>query len=242
MDVILVAALCIGFASVIGGATGFGTSLIATPFMLMAGIGLTETVVVNLVVGLVTRIGVTYQLRSHITWPRVAVLGAASLPGALLGVFTVNLLPESYLRPAAGGVTVLCGLAMALSSKRAATPPTPVITAAVGAIGGYFSTTTSLNGPPVVLLLSRAKIPPLSFIGDLAGYFVITNTASLALLWLFSDTQFSGLGPLIVSCAVVGVLANQVGIWIAQRLPVHVFRSAVIVLVVIAGLLAITSA
>lgn len=40
-----------------------------------------------------------------------------------------------------------------------------------GAISGYFSTTTSLNGPPVVLLLGRAKLPPLSFIADLAGYF-----------------------------------------------------------------------
>ncbi|MBM7231267.1 sulfite exporter TauE/SafE family protein [Dietzia cinnamea] len=212
MDLIVIAALCVAAASVIGGATGFGTSLIATPLMLTAGIGLAETVVVNLVVALITRVGVTVQLREHIDWRRVAVLGAASVPGAWLGVQTVTLLPDQHLKPAAG------------------------------AIGGYFSTTTSLNGPPVVLLLGRAKIPPMSFIADLAGYFVITSIVSLALLWSGTEIDLPGLWPLLVACVVAGVTANQLGIAIARRLPTHLFRSAVIVLVVIAGLLTIVTA
>lgn len=212
MDLIVIAALCVAAASVIGGATGFGTSLIATPLMLTAGIGLAETVVVNLVVALITRVGVTVQLREHIDWRRVAVLGAASVPGAWLGVPTVTLLPDQHLKPAAG------------------------------AIGGYFSTTTSLNGPPVVLLLGRAKIPPMSFIADLAGYFVITSIVSLALLWSGTGIDLPGLWPLLAACVVAGVTANQLGIAIARRLPTHLFRSAVIVLVVIAGLLTIVTA
>ncbi|MCT2264409.1 sulfite exporter TauE/SafE family protein [Dietzia cinnamea] len=212
MDLIVIAALCVAAASVIGGATGFGTSLIATPLMLTAGIGLAETVVVNLVVALITRVGVTVQLREHIDWRRVAVLGAASVPGAWLGVQTITLLPDQHLKPAAG------------------------------AIGGYFSTTTSLNGPPVVLLLGRAKIPPMSFIADLAGYFVITSIVSLALLWSGTEIDLPGLWPLLVACVVAGVTANQLGIAIARRLPTHLFRSAVIVLVVIAGLLTIVTA
>ena len=212
MDLIVIAALCVAAASVIGGATGFGTSLIATPLMLTAGIGLAETVVVNLVVALITRVGVTVQLREHIDWRRVAVLGSASVPGAWLGVQTVTLLPDQHLKPAAG------------------------------AIGGYFSTTTSLNGPPVVLLLGRAKIPPMSFIADLAGYFVITSIVSLALLWSGTGIDLPGLWPLLAACVVAGVTANQLGIAIARRLPTHLFRSAVIVLVVIAGLLTIVTA
>ena len=125
---------------------------------------------------------------------------------------TVTLLPDQHLKPAAG------------------------------AIGGYFSTTTSLNGPPVVLLLGRAKIPPMSFIADLAGYFVITSIVSLALLWSGTGIDLPGLWPLLVACVVAGVTANQLGIAIARRLPTHLFRSAVIVLVVIAGLLTIVTA
>ncbi|WP_349307263.1 sulfite exporter TauE/SafE family protein [Rhodococcus sp. IEGM 1379] len=146
--------LCMGFASIIGGATGFGTALIATPLMLLAGVDVIEIVVVNLIVGLVTRIAVSVQLREQIDWGRVALLGCASLPGAWLGVLTVNMLPGQYLKPAAAVLTVLCGLAMVLPSSPNPKPPSRATNIAVGMVGGYFSTTTSLNGPPVVLLLS----------------------------------------------------------------------------------------
>lgn len=242
MELIAIAALCMAVASIIGGATGFGTSLMATPFMLMAGIGLTETVVINLVVALVTRVGVTVQLREHINWRTVALLGGASLPGAWLGVETVSMLPEQYLKPTAGVITVVCGLLMALPGSSTARPPSTWLTAVTGVIGGYFSTTTSLNGPPVVLLLGRAKLPPLSFIADLAGYFVITSIVSLALLATGTEIDLSALGPMLAACVVAGVVFNQLGIAIAKRLPTHVFRSAVIVLVVIAGIVTIVTA
>lgn len=241
MELIGVAVLCVAVASVIGGATGFGTSLMATPFMLMAGVGLTETVVINLVVALVTRVGVTYQLREHIDWHRVALLGGASLPGAWLGVETVSMLPEQHLKPAAGVITIVCGLAMALPTSTGARPPAAWLTAVTGAIGGYFSTTTSLNGPPVVLLLGRAKLPPLSFIADLAGYFVITSIVSLSLLWAGTDIDVPAILPMLAACIVAGVVFNQIGIAIAQRLPTHIFRSAVIALVVLAGIVTIVT-
>lgn len=241
MVVVVSAMLCMGFASIIGGATGFGTALIATPLMLLAGIDVTDIVVVNLVVGLVTRVSVTFQLRSHIDWRRVALLGAASLPGAWLGVLTVNMLPGQYLKPAAGVLTVLCGLVMALPSSKDPPPPSRTANLAVGAIGGYFSTTTSLNGPPVVLLLSRAQLPPMSFIGDLAGYFVVTNTLSLSLLWAYTDVQPMSIWPMIAGCIVIALLGNYFGMWIARRLPVKAFRSGVIALVIAAGVLTIVS-
>ena len=241
MELILIAVLCVAVASVIGGATGFGTSLMATPFMLLAGVGLTETVVVNLVVALVTRVGVTYQLREHIDWRRVALLGGASLPGAWLGVETVSMLPEQHLKPAAGMITIVCGLAMALPTSAGARPPAAWLTAVTGAIGGYFSTTTSLNGPPVVLLLGRAKLPPLSFIADLAGYFVITSIVSLSLLWAGTNVDVPAILPMLAACIVAGLVFNQIGIAIAQRLPTHIFRSAVIALVVLAGIITIVT-
>ena len=133
-------------------------------------------------------------------------------------------------------------LAMALPAARTPRPPSAIATAVTGVISGYFSTTTSLNGPPVVLLLSRARLPPLGFIADLAGYFVITSLVSLALLWSGTEIDLPALLPMVVACTVVGVLANQLGIGIAMRLPTHVFRSAVISLVVIAGLVTFATA
>ncbi|MGV9870753.1 sulfite exporter TauE/SafE family protein [Rhodococcus koreensis] len=235
MTMLLVGALCIGIASVIGGATGFGTALIATPVMLMIGFAVPEVVFVNLVAGLITRIGAAYHLREHISWGRVALLGGGSLPGAWLGAVTLGLVPEQYLKPAAGVVVMLCGVAMAL--PRAETTRTPSTAAHVltGSVGGYLGTTTSLNGPPPVLLLMRARLPPLAFIADLAGYFIVANVMALGVLWFhdeITESMFWPRLPIFVTAAVIG---NVAGLAIARRLPPGVFRSAVIVLVIAAG-------
>ncbi|WP_207165458.1 sulfite exporter TauE/SafE family protein [Tomitella biformata] len=230
------------FASIIGGATGFGTALIATPLMLLAGIDVTDVVIVNLVVGLATRIAAVIQLRAHVEWRRVGWLGGASLPGAWLGVLTVALLPVAYLKPAVGALTVLCGLALAIQPSGGPRPPSRPALSVAGFVSGYFGTTTSLNGPPVVLLLGRAKLPPMSFIADLAGFFVITNTLSLALLWIYSDVGLAAIWPMLVGCLVVGLIGNRVGIAIAQRLSVGTFRWGVIALVLAAGILTIVTA
>ena len=79
-------------------------------------------------------------------------------------------------------------------------------------------------------------------IADLAGYFVVTSLVSLTLLWTGTGIDLPGLAPMLAVCTVAGVAANQVGIAIARRLPTHVFRSAVIALVVVAGLLTIATA
>lgn len=236
MTMLLVGALCIGIASVIGGATGFGTALIATPVMLMIGFAVPEVVFVNLVAGLITRIGAAYHLREHISWGRVALLGGGSLPGAWLGAVTLGLVPEQYLKPAAGIVVMLCGVAMALPT-RTETARAPSTTAHVltGSVGGYLGTTTSLNGPPPVLLLMRARLPPLAFIADLAGYFIVANIMALGVLWFhdeITESMFWPRLPIFVTAAVIG---NVAGLAIARRLPPGVFRSAVIVLVIAAG-------
>ncbi|MGW5151100.1 sulfite exporter TauE/SafE family protein [Rhodococcus koreensis] len=236
MTMLLVGALCIGIASVIGGATGFGTALIATPVMLMIGFAVPEVVFVNLVAGLITRIGAAYHLREHISWGRVALLGGGSLPGAWLGAVTLGLVPDQYLKPAAGVVVMLCGVAMALPTRAQATrTPSTAAHVLTGSVGGYLGTTTSLNGPPPVLLLMRARLPPLAFIADLAGYFIVANVMALGVLWFhdeITESMFWPRLPIFVTAAVIG---NVAGLAIARRLPPGVFRSAVIVLVIAAG-------
>lgn len=241
MTIILLAALCTAVAAIIGGASGFGAAMIATPLMLLAGMEIADVVVINIVVGLLTRFTALYQLRRHVDWLRVALLGGASLPGAWLGTQVVTMVPHTYLKPAAGVLTVVCGILMALPLSSAPQEPSRFANAAMGAVGGFFSTTTSMNGPPVVLLLSRARIPPLSFIADLAGYFVIVGTLSLALLWSYEQFEPMSILPLLGACVVVGLISNQIGMRIAKKLSPERFRIGAICLTISAGLLTVVS-
>jgi uncharacterized protein len=232
-------AVCVGVASVIGGATGFGTALVATPLMLLAGYDVSEVVVINLVAGLVTRVDVVVRLRDLIDWRRVALLGAGSVPGAWLGAATLQWLPEHQLKQAVGALVVLCGVGMGLLRFGRPYVPSAGAHAVVGAIGGYLGTTTSLNGPPPVLLLICAGLAPLSFIADLAGYFIVVNLLSLAVLAGRHAVPPDVLWPTLPLLVAAAVLGNIAGLWIARRLPAHAFRNAVVVLVILAGALTV---
>jgi hypothetical protein len=237
--VIGLAATAVGIASILGGATGFGASLLSTPLLLLVGLPVPEVVVVNLSATLVTRTAVLYRSRRDVDLRRVALLAAGSIPGAWLGAVTVGLLPPHVLKPAAGVLVVLAGLRLALvDSGRSRRPGTALVTA-TGLTGGYLSTTTSLNGPPAAVLLARARVPPTAFIADLAGYFVVTNTLSLAILAARDQIPHAVLWPALPVFVVTAVAGNQLGGLIARRLSGRAFRIAVVVLVVVSGLVTV---
>ncbi|WP_196780861.1 hypothetical protein [Nocardioides sambongensis] len=81
----------------------------------------------------------------------------------------------------------------------------------------------------------------MTFIADLAGYFVIANVASLALLWGYADLDLGAAGPVLAACVAVALVGNQAGIAIARRLPISVFRHAVTAMVVAAGAITIAT-
>src|ERR671922_580241 len=78
--------LSVTLASFLGGVTGFGYSLVATPLLLLIGYPLPFVVTANLALALVTRISVAVRFR-HSMWPRrVAMLIGGAVPGLWLGV------------------------------------------------------------------------------------------------------------------------------------------------------------
>ena len=230
--------LCLAFASIVGGATGFGTALVATPLMLLVGLSVPEVVFVSLVVGLVTRCAVAFKLRAHVTWSRVGLFALGSIPGAWAGAEVLHVLPVHHLKIAAGVLVVLCGISMVVVPNRGEPQqPSSAAQAATGAVGGFLSTTTSLNGPPPALLLTRAGVPPLVFIADLAGYMTAVSAVSLIILGARGQIPHSILWPALPAFVAAGLLGNGGGLWIAHRVPAHAFRSAIIGLVVVAGAL-----
>ena len=73
-------------ASFLGGVTGFGYSLVATPLLLLAGFDLPFVVTVNLALALVTRISVAYRFRADLSPGRVAGMVGGSIPGSGWGL------------------------------------------------------------------------------------------------------------------------------------------------------------
>jgi uncharacterized membrane protein YfcA len=222
-------------ASFLGGVTGFGYSLVATPLLLLLGFDLAFVVTVNLALACVTRVSVAYRFRAHIKRRRAGGLIAGSVPGLFLGATVLTTVDEATIKVGAGLVVMVA--AVLLWRAVAAPPPRPLPGApvAAGFAGGFLGAATSLNGVAPVLLLARDKAEPRSMLADLALYFVVSNAIGLAVLLVHGALDSDALFPAFVWWIPGSIAGNWAGTVVGPRLPELAFRRLTLAIVFLAG-------
>jgi uncharacterized protein len=233
-------------ASLLGGVTGFGFSLVCTPVLLLLGLELTDVVVVNLAIGLLTRMATVARLHRSVHRRRALDLVAGCVPGLLVGYLVRDLVSGDALKVTAGGVAVAVAAYLLLRPTDPAavgTARAPRLAAGTaGLLGGFLGITTSLNGPPPVVLLSRQNVAPRQFVADLAVYFTVCNALALLLIALAGDVDAGRVGLLLACWLPGGLLGNALGNSWAPRVPQGPFRLMTLGLVVLTGLATVITA
>jgi uncharacterized protein len=103
-------------------------------------------------------------------------------------------------------------------------------------LGGFLGITTSLNGPPPVILLSRQRAEPREFVADMAVYLLVGNALTLLVIQLGGGLALDRLWLLLVCWLPVAFLGNVLGLAYGSRLPAAPFRLLTLGLVVVTGL------
>lgn len=234
---LLAGAASVAVAAFLGGVTGFGYGLVATPLLLLAGFSLPFVITANLTLALITRISIAYRFRAAVTPRRVAALVLGSVPGLWLGTQVLTTVDASDIKLAAGLLVMVVAAALARSLGAPRPRPVPGAPVAAGFAGGFLGATTSLNGVAPVLLLARDQAEPRSFIADLAVYFVASN--AIALLVLAADGAMShrALFPAALVWLPGSLAGNLIGATLGPRLPERAFRRLTLVIVFVAGAL-----
>lgn len=230
-------------ATFLAGVVGFAYGLVALPLLLVVGVPLTDVVVINLAVGLVTRISVVAQRFRDISPSRAGLLVAGSLPGIVLGLLTRGLLNADVVRLAAGVVTLLAVAAIVRRTRHlrpARSGPRLAFTA--GTAGGFLGVTTSLNGIPPALLLTGDRASARGMVADLAAYFVVGNALTLGMMWQ-SGLEASGwIWWALLGWIPVGLVGNLLGTTLGPRLPYQLFRRVTLVVIVTSGVVSVVQA
>jgi uncharacterized membrane protein YfcA len=222
-------------AAFLGGVTGFGYSLVATPLLLLLGFPLPFVVTANLALALLTRISVAYRFRADL-WPRrAAALIAGSVPGLWLGVEVLTRVSESTIKLGAGLVVMVAAVLLWRAASRPPPRPLPGAALAAGFAGGFLGSAASLNGVAPVLLLAREKAAPRSFLADLALYFVVSNAIGLLILLIQGAFDRDALWPEFVVWLPASLAGNWAGTSIGPRLPEAAFRRLTLAIVFVAG-------
>lgn len=185
-------------------ATGFGFSMVAAP-LVFAALDAEPAVGLLLILGVEINVLTlaTEGRRPRPLRPSLIRMLVAAAPGALIGVVVLRALPEVALQ-----IAVTVGVLGTLVARRigSAHVPAPVAGFAAGAL----TTTTSTNGPPMLLhLLGRGATPTevrdtltAGFIGlAVLGAFALAVTGTPALP---DATLVAGLVPGVLLAHLIG--------------------------------------
>jgi uncharacterized membrane protein YfcA len=234
------AALALFAGAALQSATGFGFALVSAP-VLFALLGPQEAVTAGVLVATALNV-VTLggeRRRPQVRVGEASALLAWSLPGLAIGALALRELSEQVLSGLVA-VAVLGGLAVrVLGSRRAAAArPRAWQLPAAGVTGGALSTSTSLNGPPLVFCLLARGASPAQMRDTLAAIFLVQAVLGLPALLLTGTFAVPDAVWLLLLAGLAGQLLGRRAF---GRLRGEHYERAVLVVLAVTALTALAA-
>lgn len=230
-DIALVAAI-VSVAACAQMVSGFGFALMAVPLMGLA-IDLKTAVVISTMCGTASN---TYQAINdgHHRDPRlVRLLTVTSFVGMPFGLIVLDRVDIDVLRVAIG-LFVLFALVAVLRARAGTVVGGPLLECFAGFVSGVLATSTSTNGPPLVLLLRSRGLSPEVFRATINTVFSVGAFVSIAMFAVSGRLTGEALVGTLVAVPGLGI-GMYVGFRVRGAVAPHVFWR------IVAGLLAMTA-
>lgn len=217
-------------ASVVQTIAGFGFSLLAVPVLSLL-VEPAQAVVISAVLSFLNVARVSHVAREHTPWRIVGLLLVGSVIGLPLGMLVLLYASPEVLRLLVGLVAAVMAVAIGMGLRWS---HSDLATGVTGFVAGVLSTSTSINGPPIVLYLQATALGPAAFRAAMSNLLVLSGIFSLAGFVLAGVLGLAQLG-----LVAFGVPSLFVGFWLGTRLLGHLdperFRHFVLVLLAVMG-------
>lgn len=236
---IAAAAAGTALGALVQSAGGFGFALVASP-ALFATLEPAEAVGAVLIIGSGLNAVVLglERRRGTVRWRDLRPMLVAAAPGLAVGVLALEALAKEALQ-AVVGVAVLAAL---LVRRRRPHPAGRASSIPVGLAVGTLTTSTSVNGPLLVLWLRARGAAPAELRSSLAASFLALNVLGAAVL---AVTIGAGRAPepgLLLALAPAALAGHVVGRRLFTRMPAHRFEALGTTVVIVAGLASLAAA
>lgn len=228
-------ALCVTVlgAAAVRGLTGFGFAILAVPLMSLV-IPPTQSVLLAIVLQmLIGPFGVQRAL-GHIDTQLVTGVALGAIVGTPFGLLALSNLSPDVARLLIATIAVGCfGIFMV---KRAPTPSRALShVAATGLSAGILNGFAAMPGPPVILYFVRSGVTPMAARGSMILVFFAAATAGTITAWMrgLLDGQLVLLAASVFPLMLAG---NHVGSKFFGVVPERVWRTAVVILLIVSAL------
>ena len=216
-------------AGVVKGTTGFGFALVATPLLLLLWEPKT-LVPVFIPLSIVADTFIVMQTWRQVEWGKVLPLVVTGVVGVPLGTYVLLVAPSETLRIAVAGIAltvatlVLLGITVPIRRERIASGVT-------GFLSGLLSTSTTMSGPPVVLLMINQGWNRQTFRACLGMFFFVLQLFAIASLTLAGSLTLQTLAVSAILWPSV-IVGSALALLILPRISQRVFMRIAIVLVI----------
>lgn len=236
----LVAAMAVVVGAALQSATAFGFALVVSP-VLVAVLPPEEALLTlfGLAAVLCTLVLFSERRRQEVRGRELAVISTAAIPGALAGALVLRVISQPALQVMVGLAVLAAGLFQLRQQVRGQAllhRPPPWATAGIGLTTGVLTTTTGVNGPPLVLWFQARGATPGQLRDTMAAAFLVLDVLGIAILGLLGQWRVDELSAAFVIVLVAATAAGQLlGRVLFHRLDPNRFRAAGLALVLIAG-------
>lgn len=163
--------MAVFLAAFVRALSGFGYSLLSTPLLTFV-FDVKSVVVMNVILSSATSILALVYTRQYIDFRRTLVIILGSLPGMALGTYLLARLDSSTIKLAIAVIALPVSVLLLLGHTHRFKRDTLACSVA-GFVSGVLQASTSLGGPPVVLLLLNQGLSKEKFYATLAVFFLV---------------------------------------------------------------------
>jgi uncharacterized membrane protein YfcA len=226
------------FACFISATTGFGQNLIMAPILLLI-LSPKSVVAVSVVLAFIGGLGLMPFCLGKQDVRKIIPIAIGSLLGIPVGTYIIVVIAPSSLKMLIGGLCVVLAiplaLGMSLNLRRE-----KVAGGIVGFLGGFFTASTSMGGPPVVLYMHNQNWRKEMIRANLNLIFILMGGITGVSLYFAGIVKW---GDVLNAASLVPALAAglALGIFVFPRISVRLFRYISIIVVVVAGIVGIFS-
>jgi uncharacterized membrane protein YfcA len=246
LDLLLVAAVLVGIS--VQAAIGFGFAFFVAPAAFAA---FSPEQAVTLVLALAIAINCLVLLGERrtvaIARREVAILVIAAVPGMIAGAWVVTRADRDLLQLLVGAVVLACAVVQALQPARAAPASPgermPALEIGGGLAAGALTTSVSVNGPALVLVLTRLGLRGGRLRDSLAAALLGLSLLATPVVLIASGAERAlPDGWVALACVPAVLLGHRFGAAVFRRLDDDSHHRAALGAAALAGLLSIGAA
>lgn len=223
-------------------ATGFGYAIVTAPLLALV-LDPKETVMVTMLTGLIIRLMMMKTTQNDGSFKAVSPLIIASIIGAIPGAYCMTIISNELLKLFMG-IILLIFTSVLWKNYRLPIKSHSLAQAIAGGMSGFLATTTSINGPPIILyyLSIKAEEDKSILRGNLTRYFLLINIASIIISYFAGTLKIEELWLSIL----ISLPALYIGFYLGEKffhyINTEIFKKISLCMVFISSLALISTA